>query len=149
MPTVDGKLAGRQMDYVYIYVHAREDSRQAKSPCEQAAVHGFNYYSRDGVPVSHHCGGEILYSVCSVSTSGVDRSRGCVRSRGQFYRDLEEKLYGKVGGKQKVKGGWYVHAPDPELLSLANQLSAVQEMMQLSMENNILCMDHNSELGCA
>ena len=55
---------------------------------------------------------------------------------------LEADLYGDL----TKKDGWYVHAPDPELLALADQLSAVQQMMQLSIEKDIPCMDPKSEL---
>ena len=52
-------------------------------------------------------------------------------------------LYGQLKGVD----GWYVHAPDPEVEARANQLSAVEQLMQMSMEKDILCMDPKSELG--
>ena len=56
---------------------------------------------------------------------------------------LEPELYGVLDRKD----GWYVHAPNPEVLALASQLSAVQQLMQMAMEKDILCMDPKSELG--
>ena len=59
----------------------------------------------------------------------------------------EEVLEAELYGQMKEKDGWYVHAPDPELEALAQQLTAVQQLMQIAIEKDILCMDPKSELG--
>ena len=56
--------------------------------------------------------------------------------------NLEEEMYGRL----TEKDGWYVHAPDLELLTLTETLTAVQKQMAKSVESSFLCMDCNSEL---
>ena len=74
---------------------------------------------------------------------GPTHTNRTVYNTGPINVVLDPDLYGKL----KEVDGWYVHAPDPEVEALANQLSAVEQLMQMSMEKGILCMDPKSELG--